>query len=1002
MIRKKPIIIIVMLTAILAVGGLTAYEWLVSQTYDISRFGPRLEQAVATVLPGLKVDLPELTARRDPIKKLIVVTAKHVRLHHAQFSGPATLDQLLIRLDQAALLGSVVSVESAEGRGFHGSMNASLQDMLHAKNNHIPVTVPWNQSLNTVTLKDIVLDITESDSHAHVQIVSPGITIERQLLHKGMLKLNANATVAGSGSTVHIVSDSTATPFGPWNSHIKMQADKLNTLVKILFPRVDLPIFSAPVALDVKLASARETSGVAHLQMGEGLFTWSKFYETPLPLKKLSLEAIWKTSTPNIVLSALEANLDGVNLQASGMCSSNAMANGSIKANFDKASVAQLISLWPKGAASGGKIWIAQNILAGGIKAGVFSLHNKAIQLDFGFDKLKVNYRSPMPLLENASGHGRLTGRGLSLAIQQGTIAGLAVTPATIVLQDIDRGAGNLLLNMPITGSVPDVLALLDHQPFQFISRYGLKPETLGGSMSGILQLKFPLLSDLSFDQIILNAKAQTRHASIPDIFAKKPLSQTDLSFVITDRGLEANGTGTLGTQAITLRWREDFTGKSSTPTQYDINASTSVAALALLGIDISGLASGPLSADIHLNGHKGSITGGAFAADISRTLVELPVFGVVKPTGNRASISGDLRQDLRTLVLNNLNLNSASVQARLSGTVPLDAGRNHFDINSFHLGETQLAGSVEYAEGTPLMLNIKGGLLDVRENLQNWRNAAPVSKPEPPSNLSTHVTAKLDKIRLYENADLAAVTADMDFKGNTLVSMNARAKQSGSDLTTKLVTVKGQRSFNLQASDAGSIARGLNLFSGGKGGALVVNAGLQGQGASLAISGTAQMKDFRVTNTPALAKVLTIASLTGLRDMVTGRGIPFDTVVLPFQLRRGVFDIRGARATGPSLGITLEGQVLQSLGKTDLRGVITPSYTLNSAVGKIPVLGRVLTGGKNQGLIGFNYRISGPVEDPRINVAKSSGLAIGPLRQLFRGHKPALHEENGQPGAPN
>ncbi len=1002
MIRKKPIIIVTTLGALFIVCIIATYEWLANQTYDITRFGPRLEQAVATAVPRLKVDLPELTARRDPIKKLIVVTAKHVRLHHALMTGPATLDQLLIRLDQAALLKSVVSIESAEGHGFYGNMNVSMIDVLHAKNNHIPITIPWNKSLNAVTLRDIVLDITESDSRARVHIVSPGVTIKRQLLHKAVLEINANATAMGSGSILQVASETTAKPFGSWSSDINLKAEKPSALVKALFPHIDMPTLSAPVTLDAKISSAQETSVSAYLKTADSLFMWPKFYEKPLLFKKLSFKAKWKTGMPHITLDAFQANLNDVSLQANAVFNPKTMGNSTIKANFDQASVAQMLSLWPKTVAVGGKTWVALNILKGSIKTGVFSLFNKLFLLDFDFDKLRVNYRAPMPMLENASGHGRLTAKRLSLAVQHGAVAGLNVTPATVVLQDIDRGAGNLLLTMPIVGSVPDVLALLDHQPFQFISRYGLKPETLGGNMNGTLHLKFPLLSDLSFDQIILNANAQTSHASIPDIFAKKPLANANLHFVITDQGLEANGSGTLGTQAIGLRWREDFTGRSQTPTQYDIKAPTSVEALALLGIDISGLASGPLNMDLHLNGHKGVISDGIFAADISRTQVELPVFGIVKPAGVRASLTGELRQDARTLFLNNMDLNSASVQTKLSGTIPLDTGRNHFDISSFHLGETQLAGTADYAEGTPLMLSIKGGTLDVRESLQKWRHIVPVSKPEPSSNLNTHVTAKLDKIRLYDNTDLVAVAADMDFKDSTLVAMNAKAKQSGADVMTRLVSVKGQRNISLQASDAGSIARGLNLFSGGKGGTLFVNAGLQGQGASLAIKGTAQMKDFRVINTPALAKLLTIASLTGLRDMVTGRGIPFDTVVVPFELRRGVFDIHGARATGASLGITLEGQVLQSLGKTDLRGVITPSYTLNSAVGNIPVLGKVLTGGKNQGLIGFNYRISGPVEDPKIIVAKSSGLAFGPLRQLFKGHKPALRAENGPSGVAN
>lgn len=993
MIRPKHIIIFGLLTLLFVAGGLASYEWLGSLTYDVSRFGPRIAEVIGTAAPGLKVELPELTARRDPIQKQIIVTALNVRFNHALLARPAMLDKLVIKLDQAALFDGIVRVESVSGEGFHAAIKSSLKALLKSNGSGITVAVPWNNALTSVSLTDIAVDFFDTDSQTNLHVLSPGLIVQRQLLHKELLQIKMRATVTGAGSKLELVSEGKAVPFGKWDEHITVSANKLTGLLKTLYRQSGIPDISGPITIDAKLVSTDALNATIYLQTGAGVLTWPKFYKKPLELTKLALSATWQANSSQLKLNSFDAQLGGVEVKASGRLDTSLPADSSIKASFDKATVAQLLGLWPIGAAPGGKAWISQNIHAGGIRNGAFALENKAMVLDFIFDKLRVDYRSPMPMLENAAGRGRLTNSGLSLVIEDGTIASLKVTPATIVLQGFDRGPGDLLLTMPLSGSVPAVLTLLDHQPFQFISRYGLKPDSLSGAISGTLHMRFPLIRDLKMDQIVFNADAETKNASIPDIFDNKPLSNANLRFLITDHNLDAKGTGILGAQAVTLRWQEDFTGKSATPTQYDVNAHTSVTALAALGIDISGLASGSLVSNVHLNGHKGTIIDGNFSADVSHTQMELPVFGIVKPTGFHATITGGLRQQGRTLLLSDLNLDSSSVQAKLSGQVPLDAGRNHFDITSFHLGETQLNGSVDYAEGSVLTLNIKGGQLDLRESLQNWRHAAATTKSEAVSELSTHVLARLDKIRLNDNADLTLTFADMEFRGDTLIALNAKAKQSGADVTTRLTTLKGQRTFTLQAPDAGSIGRGLNLFSGGKGGALTVNAILQGQGPGLTISGTAQMKDFRVTNTPALAKTLTIASLTGLRDMVMGRGILFDTVLLPFQLRRGVFDIHGARATGASLGITLEGQVLQSLGKTDLRGVIIPSYTVNSALGKIPVLGKVLTGGKGQGVIGFNYRISGPAADPKITVAASSGLALGPLRQLFRGHKPALQE---------
>jgi uncharacterized protein YhdP len=157
-------------------------------------------------------------------------------------------------------------------------------------------------------------------------------------------------------------------------------------------------------------------------------------------------------------------------------------------------------------------------------------------------------------------------------------------------------------------------------------------------------------------------------------------------------------------------------------------------------------------------------------------------------------------------------------------------------------------------------------------------------------------------------------------------------------------------------------------------------------------------MRNFRVLNTPRLAQILTIASLTGLADSLAGRGIEFEDITVPFTLQKGIITLGKSSAIGPAMGITVEGQIDQRTNQTALRGVIIPSYTLNTIVGKIPLLGRVLVGGKKQGIIGFNYRVEGSLTAPKISVNPASGLAPGFLRRLFQSSAPKLPEQSDKP----
>ncbi len=56
----------------------------------------------------------------------------------------------------------------------------------------------------------------------------------------------------------------------------------------------------------------------------------------------------------------------------------------------------------------------------------------------------------------------------------------------------------------------------------------------------------------------------------------------------------------------------------------------------------------------------------------------------------------------------------------------------------------------------------------------------------------------------------------------------------------------------------------------------------------------------------------------------------------------------------------------------------------INTALSKIPLIGKVLTGGKHEGLWGVSYTVTGPVDKPSIGVNPLSAFTPGILRKLF------------------
>ena len=84
---------------------------------------------------------------------------------------------------------------------------------------------------------------------------------------------------------------------------------------------------------------------------------------------------------------------------------------------------------------------------------------------------------------------------------------------------------------------------------------------------------------------------------------------------------------------------------------------------------------------------------------------------------------------------------------------------------------------------------------------------------------------------------------------------------------------------------------------------------------------------EFKVSKVPALAQLLTLASLQGIADTLSGEGIRFESFEMKSSSKGNVMNIEDALAIGPAVSILMEGYV--DKGKlVSLRGLRLPSVT--------------------------------------------------------------------------
>ena len=123
----------------------------------------------------------------------------------------------------------------------------------------------------------------------------------------------------------------------------------------------------------------------------------------------------------------------------------------------------------------------------------------------------------------------------------------------------------------------------------------------------------------------------------------------------------------------------------------------------------------------------------------------------------------------------------------------------------------------------------------------------------------------------------------------------------------------------------------------------------------------TLKIYDFKLKELPALTKVLTLASLQGIADLLSGEGIRFNEFEMNFSNKNNLMIIDEIYAIGPAISILMSGYI-ENDKLTSLRGTLVPATTLNKTIGSIPLLGDILVGKKTgEGVFGVSFKIKGP-----------------------------------------
>ena len=144
-------------------------------------------------------------------------------------------------------------------------------------------------------------------------------------------------------------------------------------------------------------------------------------------------------------------------------------------------------------------------------------------------------------------------------------------------------------------------------------------------------------------------------------------------------------------------------------------------------------------------------------------------------------------------------------------------------------------------------------------------------------------------------------------------------------------------------------------------------------------------MRDLKITKAPRFAQLLRAASMEGLLSTFTSKGLTINRLrsELVFADRR--LKVSNLTIHADGVGITADGVIDVGERTVDFEGSLAPAATLQRAIGKIPLLGQVLTGVNREGIIATQFSIKGPFDEPAVKANPLSTLTPGITRDLMR-----------------
>ena len=311
-------------------------------------------------------------------------------------------------------------------------------------------------------------------------------------------------------------------------------------------------------------------------------------------------------------------------------------------------------------------------------------------------------------------------------------------------------------------------------------------------------------------------------------------------------------------------------------------------------------------------------------------------------------------------IILSNLVLDNKKSLKKIDkidlNYIDFENKKNQFHIRRIKKNDYELIGSILNAN------NLITNLLESKKSkkkIKIFKN-------------NIDIRLNLSRVSIDNETIVKNLKGNLRIENDKIIKTNISALfNENENLTFTINTNNNEKITTLFSSRARPLVRRYKFIKGYEEGYLDFYSSKRGN----ISTSTLKIYDFKLQKLPALTKLLTLASLQGIADTLSGEGIRFNEFEMNFQNKNNLMTIDEIYAIGPAISILMSGYVEQDK-LVSLRGTLVPATTINKSISNIPFLGKILVGDKTgEGVFGVSFKIKGP--------PKNLETTVNPIKTL-------------------